>query len=132
MKPPVPTERQVQRAILHMMGVCFRSCLVWHVPNGAYLGDNEQARKRTMGMLLGDGLKPGVCDLTVVWNHGIAFIEVKRPGCAKRISPVQEIIHARLAECGYPVAIVTSPEEAFAFLRDRGAPTNVREWRVAA
>lgn len=132
MKLAPPTERQTQRAILAMMGTAFRHCLVWHVPNGAFLGDNVQARKRTMGGLLGDGLKPGAPDLAVYWNHGHALIEVKRPGCANRLSDEQKRIHAELAEMGWPVAIVTSTEEAFAFLRDRGAPTSIREWRQAA
>lgn len=132
MKAPVPTERQTQRAILTMMGYAFPRCLVWHVPNGAYLGEDEKARKRTMGGLLGDGLKPGVPDLAVYWNHGHALLEVKRPGCAGRLSPEQARIHAELAEMGFAPAVVTSPEEAFEFLRDRGAPTNVRDWRAAA
>jgi hypothetical protein len=129
---PVPTERQTQRAILRMMGICFRSCLVWHVPNGAFLGDDQKARRRTMGGLLGDGLKPGAPDLAVYWNHGHALLEVKRPGCVKRLSDEQKRIHAELAEMGFTVGVVTSTEEAFAFLRDRGAPTSVREWREAA
>lgn len=132
MKPPVPTERQTQRAILQMLGYCFPRALVWHVPNGAYLGDNETARKRTMGMLLGDGLKPGVCDLTVVWNHGIAFIEVKRPGCRNRLSPEQEKFHAQLTEMGFEPAVVTSPEEVFDYLKSRGAPSSVQSFRRAA
>jgi hypothetical protein len=128
----VPTERQTQRAILHMLGVAFPRCLVWHVPNGAFLGEDEKARKRTMGGLLGDGLKPGAPDLAVYWNHGHALLEVKRPGCASRLSPAQVEIHATLAEMGYAPAVVTSTEEAFAFLRDRGAPTCIMEWREAA
>ena len=132
MKPPAPSERQVQRAILHMMGWAFPRVLVWHIPNGAFLGDDEQARKRTMGMLLGDGLKPGAPDLACYWNHGHALIEVKRPGYSpSQVKPKQIEIHAELAEMGFAPAIVTSPEEAFAFLRERGAPTNVREWRAA-
>jgi hypothetical protein len=132
MKTPVPTERQVQRAILRMMGVAFRSCLVWHVPNGAFLGADEKARRRTMGGLLGDGLKPGAPDLAVYWNHGHALLEVKRPGCAGRLSDEQRKIHAELEEMGWSVAVVTSTEEAFRFLVNRGAPTSVREWREAA
>lgn len=134
MKPPQPSERQTQRAILQMLGYAFPQVLVWHVPNGAYLGDNEQSRKRTMGMLLGDGLKPGAPDLACYWNHGHALIEVKRPGYSpSEVSPKQREIHAQLTEMGFAPAIVTSPEEAFEFLRERGAPTNLRSWgRMAA
>lgn len=128
----VPTERQTQRAILAMLGIAFPRVLVWHVPNGAFLGDDERARRRTMGGLLGDGLKPGAPDLALYWNHGHALIEVKRPGCAKRLSEEQKRIHAELAEMGFAPAVVTSTEEAFAFLIERGAPSTVRAWREAA
>lgn len=134
MKTLQPSERQVQRSILEMMGVAFPRVLVIHVPNGAYLGSNEAERKRTMGMLLGDGLKPGFPDLSVYWNNGHALIEVKRPGYSpSEVSQKQREIHAQLSEMGYAPAIVTSPEEAFAFLKERGAPTNLRSWgRMAA
>lgn len=133
MKAPIPTERQVQRSILHMMGYAFPRVLVWHVPNGAFLGEDEKARRRTMGMLLGDGLKPGAPDLACYWNHGHCLLEVKRPGYSpSQVSDRQIEMHARLAEMGFAPGIVTSPEEAFEFLRERGAPCQVREWRAAA
>lgn len=136
MKPLPPTERSVQRAILSMMGYCFPRVLVWHCPNGAFLGDDVTARKRTMGMLLGDGLKPGAPDLACYWNRdkgtaGHALIECKRPGSG-RLSSQQELIHAQLFEMGWIVGVVTSPAEAFQFLREKGAPTNVRAWQEAA
>lgn len=131
MKSPIPTERQTQRAILQMLGLCFPQVLVWHIPNGAFLGEDERTRKRTMGGLLGDGLKPGAPDLACYWNHGHALIEVKRPGCANRLSPSQEYIHATLADMGFTPAVCTSPEEAYAFLIERGAPCR-SAWRVAA
>lgn len=130
MKAPVSTERQVQRAILRMAGLCFPEVLIAHIPNGAFLGDDEQTRKRTMGMLLGDGLKKGFPDLLCVWNHGIALIEVKRPG--GRLSPEQKQIHETLSEMGFQPVVVTTPEEAFLYLKARGAPCRVRDWRVAA
>ncbi|HEU4805188.1 MAG TPA: VRR-NUC domain-containing protein [Nitrobacter sp.] len=128
---PIPTERQVQRAILDMAGICFPGVLIHHSPNGAHLAGEEGARFRQVGALKGDGMKIGWPDLMCVWNHGTAYIEVKRPGSASRITPDQAKIHAELAECGYPVAVVTSPEEAFLFLRGRGAPVKV-QWRVVA
>lgn len=133
MKPPVPNERQVQRSILQMAGYAFPSVLIFHIPNGAHLAGTPQERKRQMGILLGDGVKPGMCDLVAVWNHGIAFLEVKRPGYTPScVSPQQRQIHAQLSEMGFTPAIVTSPGEAFAFLVERGAPTNIRAWREAA
>jgi len=65
-------------------------------------------------------------------NHGRALIEVKRPGCANRLSPDQVKIHAQLKEMGFEPAVVTTTEQAFAHLRERGAPCAVRDWREAA
>ena len=133
-KIAAPTERCVQRSILRMMGIAFPKVRAWHVPNGAYLGDNPASRKRTMGVLLGDGLKPGAPDLACYWaGGGHQLIEVKRPGYSpSKVSPEQIALHAELAEMGHPVAIVTSAAEAFALLKDRGAPTNLEAWREAA
>jgi hypothetical protein len=131
-KRPVPTERQVQRAILQMMGICFPAVLVAHVPNGAHLAGTYIARFKQMGALKGDGLKIGFPDLICIWNHGVSFIEVKRPGCAGRVSPEQVKIHAQLTDLGFTPGVVTSPDEAFAFLKDCGAPTSVRQWGRAA
>lgn len=133
MKAPVPTERAVQRSILEMMGRAFPRVFVHHSPNGGHLAGDAAARFRQVGALKGDGMKTGFPDLIAIWNHGVAFMEVKRPGYSPSdVSPKQLELHAQLAEMGFTPAIVTSAQEAFAFLRERGAPTSVREWREAA
>jgi hypothetical protein len=123
---PLPNERQTQRSILAMLGRLFPTVYVTHIPNGAHLAGGDTARFKQMGALKGDGLKPGFPDLAVYWNHGHALIEVKRPGCANRLSPDQKATHQILAECGYKPAVVTSAEEAYAFLVERGAPCTGR------
>lgn len=129
MKPfAPPTERQVQRSILAMMGIAFPHVYATHIPNGAHLAGGDESRFRQMGALKGDGLKPGFPDLLCIWNRGVAFIEVKRPGAAGRLSPDQKLVHAKLSEIGFEPAVVTSPAEAFAFLKEKGAPTTQREW----
>jgi hypothetical protein len=127
-KLPVQTERQVQRAILAMAGLAFPDVLIAHVPNGAHLSGDDRARCMQMGALKGDGLKIGFPDLIAIWNRGVAFLEVKRPG--GKLSPQQLIMHVRLNELGYTPAVVTSQKEAFDFLGERGAPTNVKDWRA--
>lgn len=128
-----PTERQVQRSILAMMGTAFPRVLVHHSPNGGHLAGNDQARFKQVGALKGDGMKTGFPDLIAIWNHGVAFMEVKRPGYSpSQVSPAQIELHATLAEMGFTPAIVTSQEEAFAFLKERGAPTSIQAWREAA
>lgn len=122
----IPTERQTQRAILAMCGSCFRDMLVFHIPNGAHLAGNTVARFKQMGALKGDGFKVGVPDLECVWSPGrTAFLEVKREKLG-RLSDEQRAMHGRLTALGVPVATVTSPEEAYAFLIECGAPCSAR------
>lgn len=120
--PVLPTERQVQRSILAMCGVCFPDVLIIHIPNGAHLAGNSTARFKQMGALKGDGFKPGVPDLLCLWApfQG-CFIEVKRPKLG-RVSVEQAAIQARLVDLCWPVTNVTSVEEAYTFLRQCGAP----------
>jgi hypothetical protein len=99
-KPPIPTERQVQRAILAMCGIAFPDVLVVHIPNGAHLSGDERSRCMQMGALKGDGLKIGFPDLGFYWNHGHCLMEVKRPG--GKLSPQQVIMHVRLRARLYP------------------------------
>ena len=116
------TERQVQRAILAMAGICFRDVLIIHIPNGAHLAGNKVARFKQMGALKGDGLKLGVPDLLCLWSPADGcFIEVKRPKNF-RISDEQMAMQQRLVDLCWPVATVTSPGAAYRFLRQCGAP----------
>jgi hypothetical protein len=128
----IPTERQVQRQILDMMGRCFPECFVTHIPNGAHLAGNDQARFKQVGALKGDGMKVGMPDLLVLWpvERG-AFIEVKRPKGGK-LSDNQFEVHAKLLSLGWRVATVKSVEEAYRFLNDCGAPCRGRLIGIAA
>jgi hypothetical protein len=129
---PLPTERQVQRQILHMMGSCFRDCFVTHIPNGAHLAGNEQARFKQMGGLKGDGLKVGFPDLLCLWAPGKGcLIEVKRPKRG-RLSDEQKAVHERLRSIAWPVATVTSIDEAYSFLRYCDAPCSAELIGVVA
>lgn len=128
-----PKEREVQRNILRMAGRAFPTVLIHHSPNGGHLAGDKLARFKQAGALKGDGMKPGFPDLICFWKHGVAMMEVKRPGYTPSdVKDDQIKIHAVLAEMGFTPAIVTSPAEAFAFLKERGAPTSIREWREAA
>lgn len=117
----LPTERQVQRAILAMAKRCFPNVLIHHSPGGAHLAGTATARFKQMGALKGDGLRPGFPDLICIWKGGMVFMEVKRP---KRsvVSPEQTAMIVDLQSLGWPVAIIKSVEEAHAFLKASGAP----------
>jgi len=120
----LPTERQVQRAILAMCGVCFPKVFITAIPNGAHLAGNDIARFKQMGALKGDGLKIGMPDLLCLWSpRDGCFLEVKRPKTG-RLSDEQRAVHAKLIDLCWPVTTVTSPEEAYAFLKQCGAPGN--------
>lgn len=117
-----PTERQVQRGILEMAGTCFPDVFIHHSPNGAHLAGNDVARFKQMGALLGDGMKRGFPDLVCLWKPGKgALIEVKRPKTG-RLTDEQKSVHDRLSSIDWPVRTVTSPDEAYAFLVECGAP----------
>ncbi|MBA3577464.1 MAG: VRR-NUC domain-containing protein [Sphingomonas sp.] len=118
----IPTERQTQRAILSMCGRLFPQVWITHIPNGAHLAGNDVARFKQMGALIGDGLKKGTPDMLCLWSPGKgAFLEVKRPKLGK-LSEAQRAVQERLESLAWPVAIVTTPEAAYAFLRGCGAP----------
>jgi hypothetical protein len=132
MNAPLPTERQVQRAILSMCGTCFPDVLIIHIPNGAHLAGNSTARFKQMGALKGDGFKPGVPDLLCLWSpcQG-CFIEVKRPKLG-RVSTEQAAMQIRLVDRGWPVTTVASVDDAYAFLKACGAPCRGELMKVAA
>ena len=118
---PIPTERQVQRAILAMARVCFPDVLIHHSPGGAHLAGSATARFKQMGALKGDGMLVGFPDLICIWKSGVAFMEVKRP---KRsvTSDEQVSMLDRITSMGWQAAIVKSVDEAHAFLKAAGAP----------
>lgn len=117
----LPPERSVQRQILAMCGLCFKDVLIHHSPNGSKLAGSQRDRQVAGGILKGDGTKTGWPDLECHWHGGCAFIEVKRPKTG-RLTAEQKAIHDKLTALGKPVATVTSPEEAYRFLRECGAP----------
>jgi hypothetical protein len=117
----LPTERQVQRAILRMAGSCFRDVFIHHSPNGTKLAGSQRDRQVAGGILKGDGTKTGFPDLVFIWRGGIAFIEVKRPKSG-RLTDEQKAVHETLRALGWPVVTVTSADEAYRFLDYCGAP----------
>lgn len=120
MAAAIPTERQVQRAILQMCGACFPDVFIHHSPNGAFLGSARDKAIRG-GVMKGDGTKAGFPDLICLWNGGLAFIEVKRPKNSVT-SDAQKAVQERLTALGWPVATAKSPDDAHAFLKGCGAP----------
>ena len=121
MNAPLPTERQVQRSILQMAGLCFPRVFIHHSPNGVFLGSARDKAIRG-GAAKGDGTKAGFPDLICLWSPAKGcFMEVKRPKTGV-LNDNQKLVHARLDDIRWPVAVVTSVEEAFEYLKAQGAP----------
>jgi hypothetical protein len=119
---PIPTERQVQRAILKMAATCFPDVYIHHSPGGAHLAGSPTSRFKQMGALKGDGMRPGFPDLICLWEPGrVAFMEVKRPKLS-RVSEEQHNTFLRLHTMNHDYRVVKSVEDAHAFLKGCGAP----------
>lgn len=103
-------EATIQRAILARLRLA--GVLAVHIPNGG-------RRSAVTGRhLKADGMRPGFPDL-ICYQHGRhALLEVKAPG--GRLSPAQREMHGELGRHAFPVAVVTSQEEAVEALRERG------------
>ena len=103
------SERSIQRAIRHYLAA--RGYQSVHVPNGAVLQGDENARKRQMGILKGDGLMVGFPDLLVYGKGGrIGHIEVKGEG--KKQQDSQKTVQAWLGDWGHNYAVCRSIEDA--------------------
>lgn len=111
---PIPTEAQVQRAIIDALR--WRRVFCAHVPN-AGLRSVVGGRR-----LKGEGLRKGFPDLVCYGADGRhALLEVKRPGyTASAVSDEQRNVHETLRGLGATVAIVTSADEAIAVLQAAG------------
>lgn len=121
MKPPIPTERELQRAILKMCRSCFPDVFIHHSPNGARSGSSRKSRMITGGIAKADGAVAGFPDLACYWDGGHLLLEVKREKGGV-VSDAQKAVHRRLSDIGWPVSIVRCEGEAWGALVDAGAP----------
>lgn len=110
-----------QATFIKLMRSLAPKATVYAVPN---------AGKRWRVQAQKEGIRGGVFDLTVAWNHGIAFPEFKgysaggRPGV---LSAAQIDWGNEMTRHGHSVACFFSPMRAVEWLRDLGCP--VRETR---
>jgi hypothetical protein len=117
----LPTERCIQRGILDMLRKCFPHVIYHHAAVTKLAGTGKQ-RGMQMGAMKGDGFRVGFPDLALFWAPRTgAMIECKRPKTGK-VSEEQAKLHEALRGIGWPVAVVTSIDEAYTFLRECGAP----------
>ena len=122
-----PTERQIQRTILQMAGVCFPLpyTIIHHSPNGVFLGSAKDKAIRG-GAMKGDGTKAGFPDLIVLFRGRGVLLEVK--SATGRLTDSQKDLFPKLEAISWPVTVVRSAKEAYDALKAAGAPWSGVEW----
>lgn len=108
------TEIERQTTFLGLLRMQAPTVMAWAVPNGHNRGLKDRVKAKK------EGLKAGVPDLTVVWNHGAAFLEFK-DGKGKPADNQVDLLNY-LTDAGHHCAVVRSPEYALALLAEWGAP----------
>lgn len=108
------SEIERQTSFLGLLRIAAPSVVVWAVPNGHNRGVKDRVKAKK------EGLKAGVPDLTIVWNHGIAFMEFKA-GSTKPDANQIDLLNY-LQGAGHHCAVVRTPEFALQLLADWGAP----------
>jgi hypothetical protein len=87
---------------------------------------NEGRRSTFSGQRMkAQGLTPGMPDIVVLWDGGMAFVEFKgfaANGQAGKLSPAQIAACNKIHRNGHPVACFFRAESALKWLRSIGAP----------
>jgi len=117
-KPPQPTENQIQSALIERMKIMGRpDCTYFHVPNGGW------RFKRSAGVLKSLGVTPGVCDLIFIWpQRNILFLELKRTD-KDELTMEQAFFLDRMRICGFDAECAYGLDQAIAILESRGLLT---------
>jgi hypothetical protein len=79
----------------------------------------EGGRKKRLGCLA------GWPDMGVFWRGRLVLLELKRSR-GGQLSPAQKALHPRLADAGFPVAVVRSVPEALDAVAAAGVPLRGR------
>lgn len=108
------SEIERQTTFLGLLRMQAPTVMAWAVPNGHNRGLKDRVKAKK------EGLRAGVADLTVVWNHGVAFLEFKT-GTGKPDDNQVDLLNY-LTDAGHHCAVVRSPEFALHLLAEWGAP----------
>lgn len=118
---PIATEEEECVSLIQWAAVMrFRSAplteVLFHIPNGAYLGADAKTRAITMGKLKAMGAQPGVFDYLLavpifkIESAGL-WIEMKRRR-GGTVSADQKTFRLRMKALGYQTAVCLGWEEA--------------------
>lgn len=107
------SEIERQTTFLALMRIAAPDVMIWAVPNGHNRGVKDRVKAKK------EGLRAGVPDLTICWNHGVAFLEFKNA----RDNPADNQVDLLnyLQDAGHRCAVVRTPEFAMALLAEWGA-----------
>jgi hypothetical protein len=108
------SEAKRQAAVLSHLKRRAPGVIVYHVPNGGKQSDWARLNGWKLGVVA------GAPDLTIIWNHGILFAEMK-DGTGMP-SPQQRDMLSRLHRAGFRCGVYRRPETLLAHLRDAGVP----------
>lgn len=111
------SEEYRQREFLRLIPFVAPGLMAFAIPNAGRRTQWE-ARKAKL-----DGMRAGVADLHVIWNHGSAWLEFK-DGSSKA-SDAQMDFLAALTRMGHRVAVVRTAVGAFRWLHEVGAPVRL-------
>lgn len=119
-------EEQIQRAIVHALRIALpHGWLVMAVPNKPR-SKVSGALEKSMGAMAGwPDLQVMGCIIDedpAAARPFAGFMEVKTK--TGRVQPVQRGMHDKLMDCGFPVAVVRSVEDALATAQAWGLPIN--------
>lgn len=111
------SELERQTAFLGLLRICAPTVMVWAVPNGHNRGLKDRVKAKK------EGLKAGVPDLTLCWNHGVGFLEFK--DARGKPSDAQIDLLNYLQDAGHHCGIARTPEFALELLASWGAPVRL-------
>lgn len=116
-KDGTPEEKR-QIAMLRDLRMLAPTIIVWAVPNGM------RTTSWSAGKAKREGMKAGTPDLTLVWNRGCAFVEVKS-GTGMPDANQRETLN-RLHRAGQHCGVFRTSASLLAWLKGLGAPVAVR------
>lgn len=108
-------EDGIQRSIIDYLEAVLADVFVFAIPNASIRFPGARAGNAI------PGLRKGMPDVGVLWNHGIYFLEVKTE--TGKLSIDQINCHEELTLKGFPVATVSGIDAVREVLRQWGVVT---------
>lgn len=115
------SELQRQATFRRVMAQVAPQVIVYANTNGTHIASHAGRAKANR-----EGRTIGVPDITLVWNRGVAWLEMKAG--KGQLKPAQIEFCNRLIERGQHVACYRNPYAAIDWVRSLGAPVRAVAW----